>query len=185
MTALAGVSLRTHLNGESGDILFDGNPVARIDRHGVGSNGFNFTQATDPVITDPTRVQAYMTWADLKNNLAKRRNAENTAWVVEGELFRPSIGVYASSEIPATDQGPIYVVGVGLMGWSEEVNAYVIESGGGARGGGSDRVFWVNDSVITESFTVKSGERAGSWGPLKVATGVVVTIEPDGVWTIV
>lgn len=38
---------------------------------------------------DPAAIAwPYCTWADTGNNLKKRRNAANNAWVVEGELFQ-------------------------------------------------------------------------------------------------
>jgi hypothetical protein len=54
----------------------------------------------------------------------------------------------------------------------------------GATGGGTDAVFWMNDQVVTQNFTVPSGKNAGSFGPdITINSGVVVTIA--GNWTIV
>lgn len=48
------------------------------------------TIATDFAGADDPAAMAwpYCTWADTGNNLKKRRNAANSAWVVEGELFQ-------------------------------------------------------------------------------------------------
>ena len=41
--------------------------------------------------TAPSPAWPFMTWADTANMLLKRRNAANTAWVVEGALFVRSV----------------------------------------------------------------------------------------------
>jgi hypothetical protein len=83
-------------------------------------NKANQSIATDFAgTTDPAAVTGpYMTWADTANNLIKRRNAANNAWVVEGTLFLPTPGIYPSNAIPASDQGTdLFVQGVGRMRW--------------------------------------------------------------------
>lgn len=57
--------------------------------------------------------------------------------------------------------------------------------GGGARGGGLDKVFYENDSVITTSYTITAGKNAGSFGPITVNAGAVVTVPSTSTWTIV
>ncbi|QIM48997.1 hypothetical protein G9Q38_07285 [Pusillimonas sp. DMV24BSW_D] len=46
----------------------------------------DFAGTTDPAGLDG--CGPYCTWADTANGLLKRRNAADTAWVVEGELFQ-------------------------------------------------------------------------------------------------
>src|SRR3546814_12666608 len=50
--------------------------------------------------------------------LLKRRNAANTAWVVEGILFKQSLPQFDSGDIPLTNQGDIWVNGVGGHKWN-------------------------------------------------------------------
>lgn len=81
--------------------------------------GTNFSGDVDPAaLTWP-----YATWADTANNLLKRRNAANTAWVVESVLFRQSLPEYLVGDIPTEDVGDIWVKGVGGYKWSG--SAYV------------------------------------------------------------
>lgn len=56
---------------------------------------------------------------------------------------------------------------------------------GGATGGGTDRVFNLNDKVITEDFTIPTGKNALSAGPITVDTGVTVTVPIGSTWTII
>jgi hypothetical protein len=56
---------------------------------------------------------------------------------------------------------------------------------GGATGGGSDRVFWENDAVVTTDYTITAGKNAMSAGPITIADGANVVIPTGSVWTIV
>jgi hypothetical protein len=56
---------------------------------------------------------------------------------------------------------------------------------GGATGGGSDRVFWENDTVVTTDYTITAGKNAMSAGPITIADGADVVIPTGSVWTIV
>jgi hypothetical protein len=54
-----------------------------------------------------------------------------------------------------------------------------------ATGGGSDQVFFLNDQIITTSYTVPTSKNAMSAGPIQIQSGATVTINPPTVWTIV
>ena len=56
--------------------------------------------------------------------------------------------------------------------------------GGGATGGGTDRVFQLNTMVTTTDFTLPTGESALSAGPIEINDGVVVTIPDNQSWVI-
>ena len=51
--------------------------------------------------------------------------------------------------------------------------------GGGATGGGSDKVFIENDMVVAANYTITPGKSAMSTGPITINNGVTVTV-PDG-----
>lgn len=57
--------------------------------------------------------------------------------------------------------------------------------GGGARGGGLDKVFYENDQTVTANYTITAGKNAGSFGPITVNGGVTVTVPSGSTWTIV
>lgn len=57
--------------------------------------------------------------------------------------------------------------------------------GGGATGGGPDRVFMLNGQVVTTSYAIPSGQNALTAGPISINSGVTVTIPTGSVWTIV
>ena len=57
--------------------------------------------------------------------------------------------------------------------------------GGGATGGGSDQIFWQNGQTVNTNYTITSGNNAGSFGPITVASGVTVTVPTGSTWSIV
>ena len=57
--------------------------------------------------------------------------------------------------------------------------------GGGARGGGSDAVFFENDSVVTTNYTLTTNKNAVTAGPVTVNSGVTVTIPSGSSWVVV
>jgi hypothetical protein len=57
--------------------------------------------------------------------------------------------------------------------------------GGGARGGGSDQVFFENDTTVSSNYTITTNKNAVSAGPVVVAAGVTVTIPSGSSWVIV
>ena len=56
---------------------------------------------------------------------------------------------------------------------------------GAATGGGTDAVFYENDTNITENYTITAGKNAMSAGPIEIDTGATVTIPSGSVWTVV
>jgi hypothetical protein len=57
--------------------------------------------------------------------------------------------------------------------------------GGGAKGGGSDQVFFENDQTVNTSYSITAGKNAVTAGPVTVASGVTVTIPSGSTWSIV
>lgn len=57
--------------------------------------------------------------------------------------------------------------------------------GGGATGGGTNRAFYLNDTLINSSYTIPTDQNAGTFGPVTIADGVTVTVPSSSTWTIV
>ena len=163
-------------------LRYQGVEITQALEDAITAVGSEFYGASDPALDPDLTVTAGSVWADSGTGLVKRRNDTNDDWVVEGTLYQNHLPEYAVA--PNVNVGPIYLHGDGPAEWDNVTSTYV-PIGGGAKGGGANKVFWVNDAVITEDFTVKNGTRAGSFGPLELANGAVVEVEPGGVWTIV
>ena len=58
------------------------------------------------------------------------------------------------------------------------------EVGNGAVGGGTDRVFYENDQIVTTSYTITAGKNAMSAGDISINAGAEVTIPAGSKWAI-
>ena len=52
-------------------------------------------------------------------------------------------------------------------------------------GGGTNKAFYLNDIVITDSYTVPTGSNAMTAGPVTINAGVTVTVSSGSYWSIV
>jgi hypothetical protein len=83
---------------------------------------------------------------------------------------------------------------------SEEGNAYIYYEDGtsnqwvplvpstppkNATGGGTDEVFFENDTAVTTNYTLQTGKNALSAGPITINSGVTVTVPSGQSWVIV
>ena len=101
-----------------------------------------------------------------------------------------------------TDQSTVYICGgtsgssttgvsVGalssvLVVWDSTASDFVkIAGGAGASGTGNNQVFFQNDLNVTGSYTIPTGKNAGTFGPVTINSGVVVTVPSGSVWTVV
>lgn len=57
--------------------------------------------------------------------------------------------------------------------------------GAGAKGGGSNQVFFENDTNVTSDYTITSGKNAMTAGPITVDNGVTVTVPNGSVWSVI
>lgn len=59
----------------------------------------------------------------------------------------------------------------------------LLGSQAGASGGGGDKIFYENDTIVTTDFTITTGKNAMSAGPITI--NATVTVPAGSVWTIV
>jgi hypothetical protein len=64
-------------------------------------------------------------------------------------------------------------------------NVYLPSSTDVPTGGGSDKAFYLNDITINTNYTIPVGKNAGTFGPVTVASGIVVTVSPGSYWSVV
>jgi hypothetical protein len=57
--------------------------------------------------------------------------------------------------------------------------------GGGAKGGGSDDIFYENGQTVTTNYTLTTSKNAMTAGPVAINSGVTVTVPSGSSWTIV
>ena len=68
--------------------------------------------------------------------------------------------------------------GSGQLSWG-------VAGGVGAKGGGSDEIFWENGQAVTTNYTITNGKNAGSFGPITINSGVTVTVGNGETWSVV
>lgn len=57
--------------------------------------------------------------------------------------------------------------------------------GGGATGGGTDQIFYLNGQTVNTSYSIPSGQNAGTFGPVTIAGGAIVTVPSGSTWSVV
>lgn len=55
----------------------------------------------------------------------------------------------------------------------------------GAKGGGTDQIFYENDQAVTTSYSITSGNNAMSAGPITINSAATVTVPSGSTWTVV
>jgi hypothetical protein len=80
----------------------------------------------------------------------------------------------------ATGIGSTGATGVGATGATGPAG-----SAGGATGAGTDAIFFLNGQTVNTSYTIPVAQNAGSFGPITIASGAVVTVPSGGIWTVV
>lgn len=112
-----------------------------------------------------------------------------TATNVNTYLMEQSIMVFADSSARDTAiASPSEGMFVYLTG-TDELQFYNgsawIPFSAGAKGGGTDQVFYENDQTVTTNYTLTSGTNAVTAGPVTINSGVTVTVPSGSVWTVV
>ena len=57
--------------------------------------------------------------------------------------------------------------------------------GGGATGGSTDQIFYLNGQTVTTDYSIPSGQNSGTFGPISINAGVTVTIPAGSTWSII
>lgn len=95
------------------------------------------------------------------------------------------------SAIYATKISPSFSGSASFNGLANFTNAFVsfnsasVSGIDGAKGGGTDKVFYENDAIITANYTISNGKNAMSAGPITINNGVLITIPSGSVWTVI
>lgn len=99
-----------------------------------------------------------------------------------GSLITPS-GTTAQRD--ATPQAGFFRYNTTTLAFEGYSGAAWGSVGGGATGGGSDRVFHQNGQTVNTTYSIPAGQNAMSAGPVTVANGVTVTVPTGATWTVV
>jgi hypothetical protein len=124
------------------------------------------TPATTRYIYAPKQSKTYV----VINNTSDGSNV-----YICGGPTSPTTGVVVASGSAA------------LVAWDTSVSDFVkvAGGGGGATGGGNDTIFFNNGQTVTTTYTIPATTNAGTFGPISINAGVVVTVPDDSSWTVV
>lgn len=112
-----------------------------------------------------------------------------TAALVQNYLQDQAVMVFASSAARGTAIG---TATEGMFAYLSDTNALEYYDGSswvpfaaGAKGGGTDQIFYENGTAVTASYSITSGSNAMTAGPISIGTAATVTVPSGSVWTIV
>jgi len=161
--------------GSSGQVLTSG---------GSSSNAYWATIATtlDSVLGNGNTTTKTMTVGNSVVN--------STAISVGNAVVNTSSVAVGNSSVNLAINSTAIAIS-GSVGTNNQVLAsngsatYWTTAAAGATGGGTDMVFWVNNTAVTANYTIPANTNAGTFGPVTIGSNVTVTISNTSTWTIV
>lgn len=141
-------------------------------------------KATDPTVdNDGDPLVAGALYFSSATNLM--RVYDGSVWVDTTAVAGKTITVVTSSTRPTGPLEPTYI-------YESDTNTTLVWNGsawvtigGGATGGGTDKLFWENGQSVTANYTIPSSTNAGTFGPVTVNSGVTVTVSNGANWVVV
>lgn len=142
-----------------------------------------------PPTTDNTGgpLQDGMLYYNTASNLLFVWNGSSWSAIDDDEIY---LGGFAVA--PTLNNQGLPLV-LGNLYWNSVTNdlwayngvAWIATSSNMPTGGGTDKVFYLNDNQVTADYTLPPGKNAMSAGPITVNPGVVLTIPSGSTYTIV
>ena len=92
-----------------------------------------------------------------------------------------------SSLVEATSSALADTMNITQSGQAKKITIQTLKStfGGGATGGGLNKIFHENDVTVTDNYTIPTGKNAMTAGPITINNGITVTVPNGSSWTIV
>ena len=157
------------------------------DAYSIAGSPTVITLSSALVATDKMEVVGVLDIGEITvvgdNSVSTAKIAPNAVTFTElADQTQGDVMVYGAS-------GALGRLAIGTAGQALVVNtgATAVEwgDGGGATGGGTDKIFYNNGQTVTTAYTVPSGENAMSAGPVSVNSGINVTLTGTSEWVIV
>ena len=137
---------------------------------------------------DGTTATSHSSGASVNHGVSARDFDEPNAFLNAGTL---PLVTAKGDLLAASASGTVARVAVGTDGQSLVADSTVATGvkwatpAAGAKGGGTDAIFWENDLTVNTNYTISSNKNAGTFGPVTVASGVTVTVPSGSTWTVV
>ena len=158
--------------------LFSSNGTAVFQIGASSGGGGGLVSITTASIKNLTQNDTVVTSvsAVTSNNYLEVANAVSTYLTKNNPVITGTLTANGST---GTSGYYLRTSGTGVY-WSPASS-----TGGGATGGGSDKVFYENDITITTNYTITTNKNAMSAGPVTINSGVTVTVPSGSVWSII
>lgn len=151
------------------------------------------TAATNTANNAATSAAAAATLAATSSSIANSAittSLQKAGDTITGNINNSATG-YFDLPVGTTGQRP-GSPNTGMVRFNTDLTAYEgyngtgwTSIGGGAKGGGTDDVFYENSQLVTTSYTITSGKNAVSSGPITIQSGVNIVIPSGSSWVIV
>ena len=168
------------------------NAIAGYQSQSVTSADWTLTTTTPGDTANPSTNQAryavlIATGAPATTRYIYAPQQSKTYVVINNCTDQSSIYVRGGTSSSYTTGVEIEANGSALIAWDATATDFVkiAGGGGGASGAGGNQIFFQNDLTVTASYTIPTGKNAGTFGPVSINSGVVVTVPSVSVWTVV
>jgi hypothetical protein len=104
-------------------------------------------------------------------------------WIVSNA----TTGFYDLTFASATGGGTTVTVAQGtiVLIACDGTNFTLVSSSNSPTGGGTNKIFYLNDQTVTSNYTIPTGQNAGTFGPVAIGAGINVTIPAGSYWSVV
>ena len=161
----------------AGETLFTVVGGYELNKLNVFRNGVRLSQAYDYIAGDGVTVTL---------NNACQAGDEISFEVLDtfvASEIQNTIGIHSGGDLVGFTT-TLNFTGVGNTVTVQPSGIIDVSISGGARGGGSDKVFQENQRVVNTTYTLTTGYSAVSVGPISITSGVTVTIPGTERWVI-
>lgn len=173
---VANARLDAQLQDVAGLSVADGNFIVGDGANFVAESGATARTSLGLGTAATTASTDYATAAQGSTaDSALQDLVDDTTPQLGGNLDLNSNDITGTGAIPAAN----------LTGILPAIDGSALTGVNGARGGGSDQIFYENGQTVTTDYTITNGKNAMSAGAITINTGVTVTVGTGETWTVV
>jgi hypothetical protein len=129
-------------------------------------------------VTAGTYITAFVTGSGGAGTYTVNTSQTVASTVLSGNSIN-STAISAGGRIATVGNGIVNTVS------SDGTNCDLLRSANSPTGGGTNLVFYLNDTIITQDYTIPTSQNAGTFGPVTINSSVIVTIPSGSYWSIV
>lgn len=155
-----------------------------IDQALGGTTNLNASGGSATLTVSQYRSLIFTVTGALSNNVTYTLPAGvGGQWIVANS----TTNFYDLTFASATSGGSTIKVAQGtvVLIACDGTNFTLVSSSNTPAGGSTNKIFYLNDQIVTASYTIPTGDNAGTFGPVTINPGAIVTIPAGSYWSIV